>query len=144
MNTRKSRIGIALALIAAMLAATAIYVHAKQAQGNPASVAEKENAADTIAPAVEAFPMQVATNGRPDYMNNVESFLAMPWKSLNAMQASETVTDYFGGQGMTTVREREYNAYGQVSCESLSSPQQPGETISMTESGTDNPARLTP
>ncbi len=72
MNTRKSRIGIALALIAAMLAATAIYVHAKQAQGNPAFVAEKENAADTIAPAVEAFPMQVATNGRPDYMNNVE------------------------------------------------------------------------
>lgn len=63
------------------------------------------------------------------YMNNVESFLAMPWKSLCAMQASETMTDYFGGQGLATVRGREYNAYGQVSCESLSSPQQPGETL---------------
>ena len=42
---------------------------------------------------------------------------------------TETVTDYFGGQGLATVRGREYNAYGQVACESVSSPQQPGETL---------------
>jgi len=64
------------------------------------------------------------------YMNNIDSFIAIPWKSLNAVQTGETVTEYLAdGQVLSYSRHLDYNDAGQLTRESVWSQQQPDDML---------------